>query len=93
MGTVKPLDEKEIISRAKIGPIITLEEHSTIGGLGDSIAAVLAEAGLNQGFKKIGAEDKFIKIVGDQEYLRRENKMDPEQIAQSIFDFFKVIQK
>src|SRR3989344_6800444 len=54
MTTVKPIDKEEIIKDAKMGPIITLEEHNIIGGLGDSVGSVVAESGLYCRFKKIG---------------------------------------
>jgi len=87
--TVKPLDKEQVIKSAKIGPVVTIEEHSVIGGIGDSVAAVLAEENLNNGFKKMGVEDRFMTIVGDQDYLRAENKLSPEQLAASISDFYK----
>lgn len=86
ISTIKPIDEKAIIESAKTGFIVTVEEHNIIGGLGDSVAAILAQAGLTKfcRFKKIGIEDKFIKTVGDQEYLRFLNGFSPEKLAESI---------
>lgn len=91
--TIKPLDKEAILENARRGPIASIEEHNTTGGLGDSIAAILAEAGVNNGFKKIGAGDRFMKIVGDQEYLRAENGLSPEQIAVTITEFYKNISR
>ncbi len=93
MTTVKPLDKDEIIRSAGMGPLVTVEEHSIIGGLGESVAAVLTEANLNCGFKKIGVEDKFMKVVGDQDYLREQNKLGPRQLAESISAFYNTISK
>jgi transketolase len=57
--TIKPLDEEIIIKAAKeTGKIVVVEEHSVIGGLGDSVASVLAES-LPVPVKKIGVEDMF----------------------------------
>lgn len=91
MPTVKPLDERAVMSAAKAGPVVAVEEHSVIGGLGDSIAAVVAQANLPQKrrFKKIGVEDRFMKIVGDQEYLRSQNGLSPERLARSIASLVK----
>lgn len=88
MMSVKPIDKEEIIKDVKMGPIITLEEHNIIGGLGDSVGSVVAESGLRCRFKKIGVEDRFMKIVGDQEFLRAENGLSPEKIAETILKFF-----
>jgi len=82
--SVKPIDKEEIIKSAKMGPVITIEEHNKIGGLGDSVASIIAESGLNCKFKKMGTDDKFIKIVGDQEYLRAQNGLSPEKIVENI---------
>lgn len=86
MPTIKPLDVEAVLKSVETGLLITVEEHSTVGGLGDSVAAVLAQANLSKPcrFKKIGIEDKFMKIVGDQEYLRLQNGLSAEQLAESI---------
>lgn len=44
MATIKPLDEEMVINAAReCGRVITVEEHSTIGGLGEAVCGVLAE--------------------------------------------------
>ncbi|WP_368234462.1 transketolase family protein [Anaerotruncus rubiinfantis] len=61
MHTIKPIDRDCILTMSKkCKGIVTAEEHSVIGGLGDAVADVLAEVG---GVKmvKIGVEDKFGK--------------------------------
>ena len=45
MHTIKPLDTEAILAAADRGPVITVEEHNIIGGLGSAVAEVLAEAG------------------------------------------------
>ena len=62
MHTVKPLDADAVLAAAKIGAVITAEDHSVIGGLGDAAAAVLAEAGLGIKFKKLGVPDHFASV-------------------------------
>ena len=42
MHTIKPLDEEILVEAAKIGPVVTAEEHSVIGGLGSAVAEVLS---------------------------------------------------
>lgn len=61
MATIKPLDKEAIVKTAtKSGKVISLEEHSIIGGLGDAVASVLAEElNVNVKFKRMGVEDKF----------------------------------
>ena len=41
MHTIKPLDEEILLEAAAVGPIVTAEEHSVIGGLGSAVAEVL----------------------------------------------------
>lgn len=57
--TIKPLDEELIISAAKeTGKVITVEEHSVIGGLGSAVCDVLSEKAPTP-VKKIGVYDRF----------------------------------
>jgi transketolase len=57
--TIKPLDEEIIIKAAKeTGHIITVEEHSVIGGLGEAVCAAVC-ASFPVPVKRIGIEDKF----------------------------------
>ena len=59
MATVKPLDEELVLSAAKkCGKVITCEEHSVIGGLGEAVAAVLSEK-LPTPMRRIGVNDEF----------------------------------
>lgn len=71
MPTVKPLDVQRVIELIDMQiPIITLEEHTIIGGLGTAVAEVIAESGKAVSFKRIGISDEFTHFVGDQYYLR-----------------------
>ncbi len=59
MATIKPLDEELVIAAAKkCGKVITCEEHSIIGGLGEAVCAVLSEK-LPTPVKRIGVNDEF----------------------------------
>ena len=59
MATIKPLDEALVIEAAKkCGKVITCEEHSVIGGLGEAVCAVLSEK-LPTPVKRIGVNDEF----------------------------------
>lgn len=58
--TIKPLDEELICkAAAETGKIITVEEHSVIGGLGDAVCAAVCENGLNCKVVKMGVHDEF----------------------------------
>ena len=59
MATIKPLDEELVLEAArKCGKIITCEEHSVIGGLGEAVSSLLAEK-LPTPVKRIGVNDEF----------------------------------
>ena len=88
MHTVKPIDVEQIKKAAEeTKGIITLEEHTLIGGLGGAVS----EACMNNSiypkfFKSIGLNDTFSKVVGSQKYLRNYYKMDSEFIKKEIKD-------
>ena len=59
MGTIKPLDDELVLAAArKCGKIITAEEHSVIGGLGEAVCSLLSEK-LPTPVKRIGVNDEF----------------------------------
>ena len=59
MATIKPLDEELVLSAAKkCGKIITCEEHSVIGGLGEAVCSLLSEK-CPTVVRRIGVNDEF----------------------------------
>ncbi len=83
MHTIKPIDKELIIKCAKeTKRIITIEDHSTIGGLGSSVCDVLAENYPTK-VEKMGINDKFGES-GKAEELMRFYGID----AQAIFEKF-----
>ena len=59
MATIKPLDDELVLAAAaKCGKVITCEEHSIIGGLGEAISSLLAEK-LPTRVVRIGVNDEF----------------------------------
>lgn len=81
--TIKPFDIEGVLAAAKAtGHVITLEEHTIVGGLGSAVAETLMDAGIAlQGFKRLGVQDLYPSIVGDQRYLRKAYGMDAEAVA------------
>lgn len=80
--TLKPLDAAPIIASARrTGTVITVEEHSIIGGLAGAVAEVLVLAGAAPAnFAAVGLADCYPTIVGDQNYLRSAYGMDADAI-------------
>ena len=59
MPTIKPLDDELVIAAAKkCGKVITCEEHSVIGGLGEAVCSCLSE-NYPVPVKRIGVNDEF----------------------------------
>ena len=59
MATIKPLDEELVLKAAKeCGKIITCEEHSVIGGLGEAVCSFLSET-YPTPVRRIGVNDEF----------------------------------
>jgi transketolase len=91
MHTIKPLDREALLAAARETQlIVTIEEHSVIGGLGSATAELLMDENVTQGrFKRIGIVDKFSSKVGDQDYLRGEHGLDAAGIAATIQQFWR----
>lgn len=81
--TIKPIDSECVMKYAKqCGHVVTVEEHSTIGGLGDAVCDVLMGK-VNCSFKKIGVEDRFGQS-GKAADVLREYGLTADQIAENI---------
>ena len=91
MHTIKPIDKKIIIdSVKKTRGIVTLEEHSIIGGLGGAVSEVLINEKIYpKKIKMLALESKFSTIVGSQDYLRKFNKIDKKSIITTIISLLK----
>ena len=58
--TVKPFDADALLRSAeKTGKVISIEEHSILGGLGSAVAECLSENNPNAGLRRIGIQDTF----------------------------------
>ena len=81
MHTIKPIDE-EIITKmqAECKAIVTLEEHSVIGGLGSAVAEVLAKKDSGAKFARIGIEDRFGKSGKPDELFKEYGLTDEHTI-------------
>ena len=91
--TVKPLDEgllHECFSG--FGLVVTLEEHSVLGGLGGAVAEWLADQdGVRARLLRIGTPDEFLHRVGNQADARRSVGLDTESIVRRIQDVYGTV--
>lgn len=85
MHTIKPLDKAVIDECMSAKMVVTVEEHSIIGGLGSAVAEHLALKAEKPRQLIIGTNDKYIK-AGDYVYLQEQFGLTPVQIKNSIFN-------
>lgn len=86
MHTIKPLDTETLLkSAAKTGKVVTAEEHSVIGGLGEAVCAALAEANPVP-VHRIGVHDVFGES-GPAVDLLHKYGLDGEGVAKEVKEF------
>ena len=86
--TIKPLDEELIVAAAKeTGKVVTVEEHSVIGGLGSAVCDALAEKAPTP-VKKIGIQDVFGES-GPAVELVKKYGLDADSIYKEVKAFVK----
>ena len=86
MHTIKPLDTEALFKAAtETSALVTLEEHSLVGGLGGVVAEALMDAGKGAvRLKRIGLPPEFISTVGSQLHLWGLNGLSVEGITKTI---------
>lgn len=83
--TIKPIDRETILSCSGYDNLIfTLEEHNIIGGFGSAVSEVLTDAGSVTRLVRIGLNDEYCSVVGNQSYLRRNFGLDGKTVAERI---------
>ena len=84
--TIKPLDEELVLKAAReCGKVITCEEHSVIGGLGEAVCALLSEK-CPTPVRRIGVNDEF-GHSGPAAALLKQFGLSAEHIAETARDF------
>lgn len=85
MHTIKPIDKETILQSAKETKlIITIEEHTVIGGLGGAVAEVLADAGAGTPLKRLGLQDIFACMVGSHQDVKNRFGVTSEAIVDVV---------
>ena len=90
--TLKPLNKKVFLKEMKnVNIIVTVEEHSVIGGLGEAIAVLIAEANFKEAkkFKRIGIPDVFPEIYGSQDQLLEKYGLTVDNITDTVLKLRK----
>lgn len=84
MHTLKPLDEATLLAYASsVKLLVTVEEHSTIGGLGSAVADVLAKLPSHAPLLKLGIPDSFC-VTGDADFLLKYYRLKSDLIAADV---------
>jgi transketolase len=87
--TIKPLDTGGLQSLLSTFPVVlTLEEHSRIGGLGSAVAEVLAEMPFpsTRRFTRLGLPDSFCEHYGSQSSLLAKQGLSAERVAEQALE-------
>jgi transketolase len=82
-NSIKPFDVDSLVATAgKTRRVVTVEEHTVLGGLGAAVAETCLESGTHLlGFHRLGLADCYPTIVGDQDYLRTRYGMDATAVC------------
>jgi transketolase len=84
---IKPMNENIVIEAAKLGPIVTAENHNVIGGLGSAVAEIIVENHPVK-MKQIGVKEQFGQ-VGKLEYLKEVYGLKAVDISKAMLDLLK----
>lgn len=88
MYCLKPVDKDTILNSAgKTKKVVTLEEHTIIGGLGGIVSEILAKS-CDAKLEMIGIDDQFA-VVGEYKQLIEYYNLTPEKLARRIMDIIK----
>jgi transketolase len=82
--SIKPLDSLQLAEIAgRVDAVVTMEEHSVMGGLGAAVAELLA-AHRPLPLLRVGVEDRFSQYCGTWDYLLQEHKLDTPSVRQRV---------
>jgi len=84
MHTVKPIDREAIIAAAEeTRLLVTVEEHSIVGGLGSAVAEVVAEAGVGR-LRRLGVPDRFCTEIAPYQQLLESCGLDARSVESVV---------
>jgi transketolase len=88
LHTIKPLDTQTIVAAARTAPlVVTVEEHSIVGGLGSAVLEALADTGeWMPPVRRLGIGDEFAHHYGNQQKLMDMWGINPHGIAGAVTD-------
>ena len=90
MHTIKPFDDETFLNEAKKAKVIvSIEEHSIYGGLGEQCASLIAQNKINTCFQILGIPDEYM-INGSQSDVLDHYNMSPEKITKTVTDLLLI---
>lgn len=88
MYSIKPIDKVAVLSAAKTGKLIAVQDHNIVGGLGYAAAALIAEAGLSVQFKILGITDIFLAMA-HASYLYHHFEVDADGLVKNMLSLLE----
>ena len=82
MSTVRPVDADAVIEAASLGPVVTIEEHTTFGGLGSAVAEVVVSSRPTT-MRMLGVPGVFAP-TGSTEFLLEHFGLTPPAIRDAV---------
>ena len=87
LHTIKPIDKNLLQICKRSEKVVTIEEHSIIGGLGSAVCEALSEHGVK--VKRVGVADEFGESSRSYQELLEKLELDVESITKRISSFLK----
>lgn len=85
ISSLRPLDKLAVVrSLSKTGRVVTVEEHSVCGGLGSTIAEIIAESGMPVRLKRLGIAEGHFAKAGPRAEVRAWHGIDAEGIVKEV---------
>jgi transketolase len=86
MHTVHPIDREALEAAAReTGGIVTVEEHTILGGLGGAVAEALLDAGASpKAFRRLAVRESLPSVVGKQDYMRAHFGLNEASIVDAV---------
>ncbi|MFH1137569.1 MAG: transketolase C-terminal domain-containing protein [Pseudomonadota bacterium] len=82
---IKPFNEQRLVElAAQTGRVVTLEEHSIIGGLGSAVAETLADHGRREPLLRLAMPDAYPTGYGDREWMLEQAGLDSASAVERI---------
>ncbi len=89
--TIKPIDRDQLLSIARrVSCIVTIEEHSILGGLGSCVTETLSSE-MPVPVCRVGVEDRFSSKCGTWDYLLIEHGLDLESVSRRVNSFLNAL--